>query len=144
MSASVAWALLATRASGACLLLLMYGWPAMSGWYEFLDTSSVPMALSNALALSLGLFTSAVCPCLVALGLWPRWAAAAVVGWLGTLLACGEAHLSAATLAVLFAVLAFTGAGPFTLPNALGWRRQVGDSSSAPSQRQRSTATARH
>ncbi|WP_225773879.1 hypothetical protein [Pseudomonas sp. Marseille-Q5115] len=144
MSASVAWALLATRASGACLLLLMYGWPAVSGWYWILDTSSAPMALSNALALSLGLFTSAVCPSLVALGVWPRWAAATVVGWLGALLACGEAHLSAATLLVLFAVLAFTGAGPFTLPTALGRRRQVGNLPSAATQRQRATATARH
>lgn len=144
MSASVAWALLATRASGACLLLLMYGWPAVSGWYRILDTSSAPMALSNALALGLGLFTSAVCPCLVALGVWPRWAAVAVAGWLGALLACGGAHLGAATLLVLFAVLAFTGAGPFTLTTALGRRRQVGNLPSAATQRQRTTATARH
>jgi len=145
MSASVAWALLATRAGGACLLLSLYGWPALGSWYRLLQTGTAPLPLAQAMALGLGLFASALCPWLVAIGAWPRLAAATITVWLGATGAAGEVGVTPGLLLLLFAVLSVTGAGPLSLPAALRHARGGHHRADPPlPQRREPTAPARH
>ncbi|WP_263262314.1 LysR family transcriptional regulator [Pseudomonas sp. RIT-PI-S] len=121
---AVAWSLLATRVSGACLLLACHGMPLLSRWYRLVQADDTSLLLGDALTLGLGLFSLLVCPLLVAAGIWARLACLPIVLGLGAAFAFGQGGgLGWMSLLLLWPIAAL-GPGSLTLGRFSQQRRR--------------------
>lgn len=126
---SVAFGLLFMRVSAALLMFKLHGLPKLLNWSQELQHIDDPLGLGPHVTLLAALFAQILCPLLIILGVATRLACLPILFLLLVALLVVHPDWSLEQgqfgwlFIVLFASIALTGPGPWTVRQPASWRR---------------------